>query len=137
MSEDSVAWDDSFSVGFELFDNQHKELVKMINELFESCKKGAAAADKAFLQTIKKTAEYAVKHFSDEDKYMVKAGFPKLAEHRKQHDDFVTTVLKSINEFEAGKTAPIDLAQFLKKWLLNHIAISDKQYAPYLAKLKN
>ena len=137
MSEDSVVWNDSYSVGFEVIDNQHKELVNMINELFESCKKGVAVADKAFLKTTKKAADYAVKHFSDEDKYMVKAGFPKLAEHRKQHDDFITTVLKSINEFEAGKTAPIDLAHFLKKWLLNHIAISDKQYVPYLAKLKN
>jgi len=136
MSEDSVVWDDAYSVGFEPIDNQHKELVKIINELFNSCKKGAAAADKVFLHAIKEAANYAVNHFSDEDKYMVKVGFPKLAEHRKQHDDFVATVLKSINEFEAGKTAPIDLAHFLKNWLLNHIAISDKQYAPYLKKLK-
>jgi hemerythrin len=40
-----------------------------------------------------------------------------------------------MSEFEAGNTAPIELAQFLKKWLLNHIAVSDKQYAPFLAKL--
>jgi hemerythrin-like metal-binding protein len=135
MSEDFVVWDDAYSVNFEPIDKQHKELVKMINDLFDNCKKGAVTADKAFLQTIKKAADYAKNHFSDEDKYMVQAGFPKLTEHRKQHDDFVETVFKSINEFEAGKTAPIELAQFLKKWLLNHIAISDKQYVPYLAKL--
>ena len=135
MSEDSVSWDNVYSVGFEPIDNQHKELVKMINELFESSKKGASAADKAFLQTIKKAADYARDHFSDEDKYMVQAGFPKLDEQRKQHDDFLETVMKAMSEFEAGKTAPVELARFLKNWLLNHIAVSDKQYAPYLAKL--
>ena len=135
MNDDSVTWDNAFSVGFEPIDNQHKELVTMINELFESCKQGASVADKAFLQTIKKAAEYARNHFSDEDKYMVQAHFPNLNEHRKQHDDFLATVLKAINEFKAGNTAPIELARFLKKWLLNHIAVSDKQYAPYMAKL--
>ena len=135
MNEDSVFWDDVYSVGFEPIDNQHKELVKMTNELFESSKRGAAVADKAFLQTIKKAADYARDHFSDEDKYMVEAGFPNLMEHRKQHDNFLETVLKAMQEFEAGKTAPIDMARFLKNWLLSHIAKSDKQYAPYLAKL--
>jgi hemerythrin-like metal-binding protein len=66
---------------------------------------------------------------------MVQAGFPNLGEHRKQHDDFLATVIKAMQEFETGNTAPIELARFLKKWLLNHIAVSDKQYVPYLAKL--
>ena len=135
MNDDSVTWDDSYSVGFEYIDNQHKELVKMINELFDSCRQESDVADKAFLQTVKKAANYARDHFSDEDGYMAKAGFPNLIEHRKQHDDFMATVLKSMHEFEAGNTAPIEMARFLKTWLLNHIAKSDKQYAPYLAKL--
>ena len=135
MNEDSVIWDDVYSVGFEPIDNQHKELVKMTNELFESSKGGAAAADKAFLRTVKRAADYARDHFSDEDKYMVQAGFPNLNEHRKQHDSFLETILKAMQEFEAGKTAPIEMARFLKNWLLNHIAVSDKQYVPFLAKL--
>ena len=135
MNDDFVTWDDVYSVGFKPIDDQHKELVKMINELFEGCEKGAAAADKTFLQTIKGAAEYARSHFSDEDKFMLQAGYPNLNEHRKLHDDFLATVLKAIQEFKTGNTAPIDLARFLKKWLLTHIAEADKQYAPYLAKL--
>ena len=135
MNDDSVTWDDVYSVGFAPIDNQHKELVKMISELFESCKQGSAVADKAFLQTVKKAANYARDHFSDEDRYMVQVGFPNLSEHRKQHDDFMETVLKSMHNYEAGNTAGIEMARFLKTWLLNHIAKSDKQYAPYLAKI--
>jgi len=78
MNDENAVWDDAYSVGFEPIDNQHKELVKMINDLFESCKNGAAAADKAFLQTVVKAADYARKHFSDEDKYMQSSGYPKL-----------------------------------------------------------
>ena len=136
MGEDSVTWDNAYSVDFEPIDIQHKELVTMVNVLFDACRQGADAADKVFLQTIKKAVVYARNHFSDEEQYMLKASYPDLNNHRKLHDDFVATVLKSMQEYESGNTAPVDMAQFLKKWLLNHIAISDKQYAPYLAKLK-
>lgn len=136
MSENTVVWDNSYSVGFTAIDDQHKELVKMINELFESSEKGAAAADQAFFKTIKKAVEYARNHFSDEVKYMVQAEYPNVTEHRRLHDDFMTSVLTAMHEFEAGKTAPIELAKFLKNWLLNHIAKADKQYMPFLEKLK-
>ena len=137
MNDDSVVWRDDFSVGFEPIDNQHKELVKMTQALFESCKNGATAADKAFLKTISQAGDYARVHFADEEKYLDQAGFPNLTEHKKKHVDFMDAVLKAIQEFEKGNTAPLDLARYLKNWLLNHIAKSDKEYAPYLAKCSN
>ena len=134
MDEDSVAWNDLFSVGFEPIDDQHKNLVLMTNELFLACKEGAVAADIAFLHTIKKAVAYAETHFADEEGYMLEANYPHFDEHKKQHEDFIASVLKSIEEFEAGNAEPIDMARYLKKWLLNHIAITDKKYMPYLAK---
>jgi len=135
MEENFVAWDDSFSVGFDLFDNQHKELVNMVNTLYSACKMGALNKDIVYLQTVSKALEYARIHFSDEEKYMSMVFYPELDEHRKQHEKFVVEIKKSIKLFEDGEAAPIELANFLKDWLLNHIAVSDKQYAPYLAKL--
>jgi hemerythrin len=134
MDEDSAVWDDSFSVGFNPIDDQHKNLVEIINELFVACKDGVFAADIAFLQTVKKTLEYTETHFADEEEYMREVNYPRFNEHKEQHEDFVASVLETIEEFEAGNTEPIDMARFLKKWLLNHIAVTDKQYAPYLAR---
>jgi len=134
MNEDSVTWDNSFSVGFDPIDEQHKELVKMTNELFEACKQGVIAADMAFLQIIQKALAYAETHFADEEEYLSEVNYPYLDEQKDQHEDFVAEVQKSIEEFEAGNTEPIYLARFLKTWLLNHIAVYDKKYAPYLAK---
>jgi len=135
MDENIVTWDEAYSVGFELIDNQHKKLVGMVNALFTGCKQGAVAADIAYVRVIDKALEYAKTHFSDEEKYMRQADYPKLREHKKQHEKFVKEILKSVKIFEKGNTAPIEMAMFLKNWLLNHIAVSDKQYAPYLAKL--
>jgi len=136
MDEYFVAWDDSFSVGFEHIDNQHKELVKMVNDLYNACKKGALNEDIVYLRTVSKALEYARVHFSDEEEFMGKVSYPELGEHKKQHEDFIVEIKKSIKLFEYGKAAPIELANFLKDWLLNHIAISDKGYAPYLKNLE-
>ncbi|MCL1813302.1 MAG: bacteriohemerythrin [Treponema sp.] len=132
MDEDSVFWSDDFSVGFELIDNQHKELVRMTNVLFEGCKKGSTAADVAFMQTIRGAVEYAQTHFYTEEKYMKAVNYPGFEIHKKEHDSFVSTVIGSVKNFEEGESEPIALARFLKKWLLTHIAESDKQYAPHL-----
>ena len=135
MNEDSVTWDDSYSVGFVPIDEQHKVLVAMTNELFEACKQDVLAADVAFLQIIQKALDYAETHFTDEEEYLREVNYPHLDEQEEQHEAFVAEVQKSIEEFEAGNTEPISLARFLKKWLLNHIAVFDKRYAPYLANI--
>jgi len=135
MDEDSVAWDDSYSVGFDPIDAQHKVLVNMTNELFEACKQDVVAADVAFLQIIQQALDYAETHFTDEEGYLRDVNYPHLDEQEEQHEAFVAEVQKSIEEFEAGNMEPISLARFLKKWLLNHIAVYDKRYAPYLAKI--
>jgi hemerythrin len=133
MDENSVVWDDSFSVGFGPLDDQHKALVDMINELFQACKEGVVEADMAFLGIIKRALDYAETHFADEEEYLSEANYPHLSEQKEQHEAFVEEVQKTIEEFEAGNVEPIHLAKFLKKWLLNHIAVYDKRYSSYLA----
>jgi hemerythrin len=134
MDADSVAWDDSFSVGFKPIDDQHKVLVNMTNELFLACKEDVVAADIAFLEIIKKALDYAETHFADEEAYLSTANYPHLDEQQEQHEAFVEELQKTIEEFEAENIEPIYLARYLKKWLLNHIAVYDQRYAPYLAK---
>ena len=136
MDEDSVVWSDDYSVDFEAIDDQHKELVRMTNTLFTGCKMGSTAADIAFMKTIRDAIEYAQTHFFTEEKYMKTVNYPDFVVHKKEHDLFVATVIESVRKFEEEKTEPIELARFLKKWLLTHIAESDKRYAPYLEAFK-
>jgi len=134
MNDDSVTWDDSFSVGYDSMDDQHKALVDMINELFQACKQGVIEADMAFLQIIKKALDYAETHFTDEEELLREVNYPYLSEQKEQHETFVAEVQKSIEEFEAGSIEPVYLARFLKNWLLNHIAVFDKRYTTYLTR---
>ena len=130
-----VEWQDAFSVGSELIDNQHKELVMMTNELFRNSESFSGVA--AFLRTIQKAVNYAKIHFATEETFMEKTNYPEYELHKAEHKSFVAEVLTQIKAFEEGRCAPLSFALFLKKWLLNHIAVSDKKYSPYLKNIQD
>ncbi|MDR1931336.1 MAG: bacteriohemerythrin [Spirochaetales bacterium] len=135
MQNNKVAWSDAFSVGSKLIDDQHKGLVQMTNDLFTGCERRDETV--SFMKAIQSAVSYAKVHFATEERFMQKTNYPDYALHKKEHEDFVQMVLKQVKNFEDGNCAPIDFALFLKNWLLNHIAVSDKKYSPYLTNIKD
>jgi hemerythrin-like metal-binding protein len=135
MSIPLLIWNNTFLVNFEVIDNQHKGLVDMTNELIRGCEGGKVLKDVLFVKTLRKAVEYAQIHFSTEEKYMQQVNYPEFAVHKKEHEAFVSEVVKQLKAFEENRNDPIVLVGFLKDWLFNHIAESDKKYAPYLAGL--
>ena len=130
-----VTWEDGFSVGSKLVDNKHKSLVNMTNELFRGCERHDETL--SFMRVIQSAVNYAKTHFATEERFMQKANYPEAAVHKAEHEAFVLEVLKQVKKFEDGSCTPLEFASFLKNWLLNHIAVSDKKYMPYLAKIKD
>ncbi|MDR0586833.1 MAG: bacteriohemerythrin [Treponema sp.] len=130
-----IVWKDEYSVQFRIIDEQHRGLVAMTNDLLKGCKAGGNSRDAVFMETVRKAVEYAQVHFYTEEKYMKQAAYPELEQHKGEHAAFVSKVQETVAAFEQGKADPFDLAIFLKEWLLSHIAVSDKKYAPYLAAL--
>jgi hemerythrin len=132
-----VEWDDRYSVGIPFIDDQHKELIHLTNELFQGCLKGDETARSYFRKTIKGVVDYVGKHFSAEEKMLENVNYPELAEHKKQHEEFVKKVLEDVKSFQDGrKFDPNVLVRYLKDWILSHIAMSDRSYAEYIVSLK-
>ena len=136
FDDTQIVWDDAYSVGFELVDEQHRGLVRMTNELLRGFKdESGVPEENALKKVIRDAIEYAQVHFYTEEKYMRLLNYPDLDAHKKEHESFVVEIMKTVKDYEAGKSDPLTLAKFLKQWLLNHIAVSDKKYAPYFKKL--
>jgi len=133
MDGDYVEWDDDYSVGVPLMDEQHKKLIMMINDLFQRSVSGSTSSSLTFAMAVKDAAEYTKIHFKIEETYLEKVGYPGLPEQKKQHETFMAEVLSTFEKYKKGEAMPLDLVRFLKKWLLNHIAVMDKQYTAYLA----
>jgi hemerythrin len=135
--KDIVIWSDAFSVGVRLIDDQHKELVRMTNELALGCKKGGSEAEIYFMKTIQGAVRYVKTHFTTEEIIMERLNYPEFVTHKKEHEDFVAEVLKDVRNFEQGqKMVPLDFVHFLQQWVLNHIAKSDKRYAFFFDELR-
>jgi hemerythrin len=132
-----VEWDSRYSVGITLIDDQHKKLIHLTNELYQGCLAGNGEAQVFFLKTVRGVLDYTKFHFSAEEKLMENVGYPRYAEHRKQHEDFVMQMINEVKSFQEGKKfVPNNFVRYLKDWILSHIAIMDSLYARYIYDLK-
>lgn len=132
-----VAWEDRYVIGIPVIDEQHKELLKLTNTLYEACRQGDAAARADFEKVIRSTVDYVKFHFSVEEQIMERVNYPEVHEHKKEHESFVIKVLEGVKNFESGKSfVPNIFVRFLRDWVLTHIAMSDRKYAEYIQQLK-
>jgi hemerythrin len=131
-----VTWSDTYSMGIKIIDEQHKGLLNFVNELFSHSSGKEEEERRWFRKAIHEAVEYVKNHFSTEEKYMIATQFPGYAAHKKIHDEFTLTVIKSVKEFEAGKRLVLKkFAYFLKDWILSHVAVMDRQYSDYFRKI--
>jgi len=132
MNEDYVEWNEAYSVGYPDIDEQHKKLVTMINDLFQMGDNKGVDTKAAFSKSFQEASNYAQNHFTEEEALLKNVGYPDLSEHKKEHINFINEVWNQFGLFNKGQISPVDLARFLKTWLLTHIAVVDKKYAPYI-----
>jgi len=131
-----VFWNNHYSLGIKLIDDQHRGLIDFVNDLFNHST-GREEEERAYFKNVIQIAvSYAKNHFATEEKYMLATKFHNYAEHKKVHDEFILTVVKTVKEFEAGKRLVLEkFAYFLKEWVLSHVAGMDVLYAQYFKNL--
>jgi hemerythrin len=125
-------WKDEYSVSIEEIDRQHKTLVEMINELHSSMLSGKG---KDVLGPIfKGLVEYTTTHFKTEEDLMSRHLYPELTEHKEKHTFFINKINDYATQFESGNLLiSIELMNFLKDWLISHIAGMDKKYSSFFS----
>jgi hemerythrin-like metal-binding protein len=127
---DLMPWGGKLEIGIDQIDEQHKELVKMVNELHRAMKMKMGAKEAG--QILTRLADYTVYHFANEETLFEQHQYPDRVAHKEYHDRLVAQVIEFKQEFEAGKAAlSMDLMQFLTDWLRDHIMKTDRAYAPF------
>ena len=129
--EDLMPWGRKLELGIPDVDEQHRELVAMINELHRAMKTRKGAQEAGVV--LKRLTDYTVYHFGFEEELFDTHGYPDTGAHKGIHKNLVAKVVAFKDEFESGKAAlSMDLMQFLKDWLNHHIMEIDKGYVPFL-----
>lgn len=94
-----IEWNDEiYSVGINKMDQEHKRLISMINAL----DKLKEQPNKDYLERVFVTLiEYTRDHFAHEERIMERMQYPRLAEHKKQHQIFVDMVTRFKSEYQS------------------------------------
>jgi len=125
-----IDWQDSFSVGNDEIDQQHKKWIKIFNNMHEALINGDAADYKSItLKSLQEMLDYSRMHFNFEENYMAKINYPDLVAHRRIHKDFDTQVYQLYRQADDGHTVlNTEIIQMIKNWLTQHILIEDTKY---------
>lgn len=124
-------WNPSYSVKVSSCDAEHKKLFALINDLYEAMRVGKGST--VIGKVLDELQGYTVYHFTAEEELMVRAGYPELQAHRKQHQEFVARVGQFKQELTEGATGQaVAASEFLNNWLVNHIQRTDKEYSSHL-----
>lgn len=126
-----IEWEDRLSVNIELFDEQHKALVGLINKLYDSVKAGQVISVLGSIST--ELVKYTDTHFKSEEALFQKHGYPEFEQHKKEHEEFTKYVTELKDNLNYGKAFDFpELIKYLMRWLYEHILVTDKKYTVFL-----
>ncbi len=125
-----IEWSDEYSVGIKQFNDDHRELIKIVNELHSGLISKLGIAQMTYIMG--SLVNYTVSHFAREEKYMVKYNYPDYDAHKNEHEKLLNKVREYSRMLEDGQTSfSIELMSFLRDWLVNHIQGCDMKYREF------
>ena len=131
LSRPLLRWTPSLSVGIASIDSQHKKLVDLINDLYVKMHSGEGR--KGVGDALAKLIDYTGTHFQFEEDLFASHGYEDAAAHAGIHRELVARVVDFQNQFASGEAdISVELMDFLKDWLVEHIKKTDAKYAPFL-----
>jgi len=125
---EAFVWDQRFTTGEPTVDAEHRELVRLINQLIESQSKYADAA--TIGNILDQLVAYAALHFAHEEALMAESGCDPhfVGKHTAVHRSFAEQVTK-LKSLPAGNITLPDLVNYLTAWLAQHILGMDQSMA--------
>jgi hemerythrin-like metal-binding protein len=126
-----IEWKDTYSVGVQSIDQQHKIWISLINKLHDAMGKGEGK--KILADIFEEVVAYTKTHLKNEEALFEKYGYPDTAAHKAVHAKLTQQVLEKQKEIQDGKSVmTMDVMNFLKNWLIDHIQNTDKKYTAFL-----
>jgi hemerythrin len=126
-----ISWNPKYSVRIESIDAQHRELFAIMNRIADLHESGS----KDLLPVLENLVQYVMEHFQDEKMIMMKASYPSVIDHSKEHDQFADTVQGFLADYRAADDRLTNkMLIYIRDWLLSHTQQVDMEYADFLAR---
>jgi hemerythrin len=127
MTDAHFQWDDSFLIGIEELDHEHKLLIDDINRLH----KELARHDKKS-EIEKRLGDIYARmqaHFALEEHVMKENRYEFFDEHKREHDELLDSYTEYMLQFlnQPGVFSSRRIEDTLTHWIVTHIIESDKK----------
>ena len=130
-----LKWSSELELDLPDIDNQHKQLINMINELNIAIEYNQP--NSIMLPLVDRLQEYARTHFKAEEDIFTTYAYPDRATHEAEHATFIDSIKYIRRQCELIDT-PMStrIRDFLLSWLCNHIKTKDKEYKRFIDKAR-
>ena len=124
-------WVSLYSVGIPSIDEQHKQIISIINEAHRVLVNDEGP--EGYLRVLTDLMGYTIAHFAYEERLLKEHGYSAYAEHKSEHEKLTTDIISYVNKLRAGfRMDGIDILAFVLDWLEDHIVESDGEYGDFL-----
>lgn len=114
-------WQDSYSVGDDIVDDQHKDFFVIAEKLLATHNKDE------MLDIMFNLYQHVKEHFSEEEALMKNSVFHHYTHHVKEHNVMLEKLMEMDKKIQNGPLNPDDIELFLDKWT-KHIVNSDMAF---------
>jgi hemerythrin len=127
MTDTLFKWDDSFLIGIEEVDHEHKLLIHDINRLH----KELVMHDKKpeIEECLGDIYARMQAHFALEEHIMKEYGYEHFDEHKHEHEELLGSYTECMVQFlnDTGVSSSNHIEDCLRDWVIKHIVDSDKR----------
>lgn len=121
-----IQWSEEYSVGVARLDNQHKKIIKILNQLIGQ--QFQTKDEKAIEEVLDDLQDYMKEHFRSEEDYMLKHHYSGYEEQRREHNQFIDRLFEAQKEFtKDGHLTSLNLFNFVWDWFSHHVLAVDKK----------
>lgn len=128
-----IKWRESYGTGIPSMDNQHRNLLDLINRMYRIMRKVEVAG--TIEEVLDGMADYSIHHLREEESLLQANGYAEFDEHCASHQIYLDKMEQFMAEWNTGddKEAVVkEMYAFLRKWWLDHIVEEDRKYGEYL-----
>jgi hemerythrin-like metal-binding protein len=126
-----VKWGKTYSVGVKILDEQHRGMMRVLNELHAAALAGRVGEVAGPLMS--QVSCTAREHFSTEEELMEQTKFPLLEEHRAIHQELLTKASEYLAGHDDGNIISyVQLLDFVREWFKDHVKVEDKKYTVWM-----
>ncbi len=125
MAMPLLEWKDSFEIGIDSIDFEHREMVDLINELHDRLGADATTAEvMAFFGEI--YAKISA-HFALEEEVMRRLHYDELEAHKEDHEALLDDIRDIMDAYQSGKYLDYQgtLSEHLRVWFGDHFQTKD------------